>query len=168
MARRETVVTQDIAVGGDRDLILRDRRSYWAVVIAVVVLGGDLARTSNLPPFGWAFVGLLLVAGFVESVVYPKWIRVGSSGLTFGQWVQTTHFSCADIDHFAVGNPDRPELAYVFVRDAASTQATGIRPVQLPMLSTVPPPELVALLSDRLKAVGMAPPNNEMQRTRHG
>ena len=52
----------------------------------------------------------------VETLLYPPWIRLGSSGLTIGSWFRRRRYSWNTLERFELGNPHIPEAAYVVLK----------------------------------------------------
>jgi hypothetical protein len=130
----------------DADIVLREGRTLWAPA-AVLLLWGihELVHPHH---DSWlekaAFIGASVAAVLVEFVLYPAWITIGPRGVAYGQWFQRRRFLWGDIEAFALGNPGRPEVAYVLVRPDAASSAP--RAARLPRLSSHSPEQLVSVL----------------------
>lgn len=138
----------------DADIVLRERRTFWAPA-AVLVLWGihELVHPHH---DSWArkavYIGASVGAVLVEAVLYPAWITIGPRGIEYGQWFRRRRVLWGEIDSFALGNPGRPEIAYVLVRGKAAS--TAPRPARLPRLSSHSPEQLVSVLQAKQRLFG--------------
>jgi len=141
-------VRDDQSLGSTRsndEVAWRQGRTVWppVVVLLLVVahgLSGAHRDFSLLEHLGFA---LVFLAGIVAYVVYPAWATVGLNGLRFGQWWVIRRYPWCEIQGFELGNPARPEVAYVIIREDGDALSRAER---LPGFSTVSPEELIAAL----------------------
>ncbi len=144
----------------DADMVLRERGTAWAALLVALGFLAYLEIHDRVHPHsgGWAinvtFASLLFLSGLVELVLYPPFLTIGPSGITFGYWFRRWRFPWARIDSFALGNPSLPKHAYVMVGSRGGTDPP--RAVRLPRLSTHSAIGLVNLLQakQRLFAPG--------------
>ena len=90
---------------------------------------------------------LCIVLVFVEFILYPAWIRADARGVIVWTSFRRRVFPWSEIERFEVGNPARPEIAYLLRK-----HDNEIVPIELPDLGEPPPSDVVRLLSTRQKA----------------
>jgi hypothetical protein len=91
---------------------------------------------------------------FVETILYPAWIRADAGGVTVWNSFRRRVFPWSEIRGFELGNPNRPEIAYLL-----RGYSNQVVPVELPDLHDPSPTDVVRLLSKR--RAGLDPTRSE-------
>lgn len=131
---------------GRGTLLLSRPRTCWSLLTGIATWAA-CSTVGNV----WIDLGtFLLCLGVVlaESVLYPAWIRADARGVTVWHSFNRTVFPWREIRGFALGNPDRPRIAYLL-------RETGgrVTPVELPDLRDPVPADVVSLLSERQRSL---------------